>query len=140
MQSVSLLKRAACMLYESILVFTLLFVAGIIYRALFGDPQSGFQQHLFFLYSWSIAGIYFVFCWVKVGQTLAMQTWRVKLVGRDGQPLSFEQSSKRYLLATFSLMFFGLGFIWTFFDREGLSLHDRLAGGRLVMLPKTAAP
>ncbi len=136
MHHVSLLKRTACMLYEGILLFALLFVAGIIYRALFGDPQSSFQQNFFFIYSWLIAGLYFVFCWAKTGQTLAMQTWRIKLVGQDGKPLSFEQSSQRYLLASFSLMFFGLGFLWAAFDREDLYLHDRLAGGRLVILPK----
>lgn len=136
MQSVSLIKRTACMLYEGILVFALLFVAGIIYRALFGDPQSGFQQNLFFLYSWSIAGVYFVFCWIKAGQTLAMQTWRIRLINRHGNLLSFEQALQRYLLASFSLIFFGLGFFWAVFDRDGLYLHDRLSGGRLIVLPK----
>jgi hypothetical protein len=34
------------------------------------------------------------------------------------------------------LMFFGLGFFWAILDREGLYLHDRLTGGRLVALPK----
>jgi hypothetical protein len=40
------------------------------------------------------------------------------------------------VIASFSLMFFGLGFVWALFDREGLYLHDRLTGGNLVTLPK----
>jgi len=43
---------------------------------------------------------------------------------------------KRYVIASFGLMFFGLGFIWAIFDRQGLYLHDRLTGGRLVALSR----
>ena len=136
MNSISLFKRIACLLYESMLVFAILFVAGIIYRALLGDPHTDFEQHLFFMYSWIIAGFYFVFCWAKSGQTLAMQTWRIKLIGLDGKPLSLGQAVRRYVIASFSLMFFGFGFLWAIFDREGLYLHDRFSGGRLVALAK----
>ena len=124
------------MLYESILVFAILFVAGVVYRALMGDPHSDFEQHLFFMYSWLIIGVYFVYCWVKSGQTLAMQTWRIQLLRLDGNPLSLGQAVRRYVIASFSLMFFGLGFLWAIFDREGLYLHDRFTGSRLVELPK----
>ncbi len=136
MNSISLFKRIACMLYESILVFAILFVAGVVYRALMGDPHSDFEQHLFFMYSWLIIGVYFVYCWVKSGQTLAMQTWRIQLLRLDGNPLSVGQAVRRYLIASFSLMFFGLGFLWAIFDREGLYLHDRFTGSRLFELPK----
>jgi uncharacterized RDD family membrane protein YckC len=136
MNSISLFKRIACMLYESILVFAILFVAGVVYRALMGDPHSDFEQHLFFMYSWLIIGVYFVYCWVKSGQTLAMQTWRIQLLRLDGNPLSLGQAVRRYVIASFSLMFFGLGFLWAIFDREGLYLHDRFTGSRLVELPK----
>jgi uncharacterized RDD family membrane protein YckC len=136
MDSISLFKRIPCMLYESILVFAILFVAGVVYRALIGDPHSDFEQHLCFMYSWLITGIYFVYCWVRSGQTLAMQTWRIQLLGLDGKSLSLEQAVRRYMIASFSLMFFGLGFIWAIFDREGLYLHDRFTGSRLVALSK----
>jgi uncharacterized RDD family membrane protein YckC len=136
MNSISLFKRIACMLYESILVFAILFVAGVVYRALMGDPHSDFEQHLFFMYSWLIIGVYFVYCWVKSGQTLAMQTWRIQLLRLDGNPLSLGQAVRRYVIASFSLMFFGLGFLWAIFDREGLYLHDRFTGSHLFELPK----
>ena len=129
-------KRIASMFYESVLVFAILFVAGIIYRAIFGDPQNAFQQHLFFAYSWIITGFYFVFCWVKNGQTLAMQTWRIQLLGQNAQPLPIGRAIVRYVVASFSLMFFGLGFVWAIFDREGLYLHDRFTSGHLISLPK----
>ena len=136
MKATDIFKRIACMLYESILLFAILFVAGIIHRALFGDPRTDMQRLYLFVYSWLIVGLYFVFCWVKSGQTLAMKTWNLQLLGYDVNFLSMECAIKRYVIASFSLMFFAIGFIWAIFDREGLSLHDRFSGGRLIELPK----
>lgn len=133
MNKISVFKRVACVLYESMLVFAILFVAGIVYRAIFGDPITDLQRHIFFIYSWLIAGAYFVFCWVKSGQTLAMQTWRIQLISQDGSTLSVLQAMQRYLLAS---LFFGISFLWAVFDRDGLYLHDRFTGGRLRALPK----
>lgn len=135
MYSISLFKRIACVLYESILVFAILFVAGIIYRAIFGDPISDLQRHAFFIYSWLVAGAYFVFCWLKSGQTLAMQTWRIQLISQDGSRLTALQAMQRYILAS---LFFGISFLWAIFDRDGLYLHDRFSGGRLINLPKSS--
>ena len=135
--SPSLLKCLASFLYECILVFAILFVAGFFYRAVFGDPQNDIQRHLSFIYSWLIAGIYFVYCWLKVGQTLAMKTWRVQLVNRQGEKLNKTQAVTRYVFASFGLLFFGLGFFWRLFDRDGLFLHDRLSGCRLIATVKS---
>lgn len=136
MSSPSLLRCLASFLYESILIFAILFVAGFLYRAAFGDPQNDIQRHLFFIYSWLIAGIYFVYCWLKVGQTLAMKTWRIQLVDRQGEKINSAQATARYVFASLGLLFFGLGFLWRFFDREGLFLHDRLTGCRLIIVAK----
>ena len=130
--SPNLFRRVGSMLYEAVLLFAILFVAGLLHRAIFGDPQTAWESHLLFMYLWIISGVYFVYCWTRSGQTLAMQTWRIKLLGVDGALLSLEQAIKRYAIATFSLMFFGFGFVWAWFDREGLYLHDRLTGGRLI--------
>ncbi len=135
MHSISLFKRIACVLYESILVFAILFVAGIIYRAIFGDPISDLQRNTFFIYSWTVAGAYFVFCWAKSGQTLAMQTWRIQLTSQDGSRLTALQAVQRYILAS---LFFGVSFLWAIFDRDGLYLHDRFTGGRLIAVPKSS--
>jgi uncharacterized RDD family membrane protein YckC len=134
--SPSVFRRIAAMLYESVLLFAILFVAGVLYRAVFSDPSNDIQRHFLFLYCWLVSAFYFIYCWVKSGQTLAMQTWRVRLVNREGDLINFEQALKRYVLASFCLMFFGLGFVWAWFDREGLYLHDRLTGCRLLVLPK----
>ena len=136
MKSPSLFKRMACMLYESILLIAILALATFIFLKIFGAATQSPLRYFLQFYLWLIAGAYFIFCWVKSGQTLAMQTWRIQLLGQGDQPMSIRQAAIRYVIASFSLFLFGLGFFWAIFDREGLYLHDRFTGGRLVMLAK----
>ncbi len=80
-----------------------------------------------------VLGLYFVWLWRRDGQTLAMKTWRLKLESAiTGGRLSLPQALLRYALSWFSLLFFGAGILWAFFDRERQFLHDRLSGTRIV--------
>ena len=44
-----------------------------------------------------VYGIYFVGCWSVRGQTLAMQTWRIRVVAADGALLSQARALARYV-------------------------------------------
>jgi uncharacterized RDD family membrane protein YckC len=115
-----------------VLAFTFLvphLIIGVLFEVT--APSAILMAHMYL-----VLAFYFMWYWTKTGQTLAMQTWRIQLFGFDGKPLQLEQAMKRYVIASFGLMFFGLGFIWAIFDRQGLYLHDRLTGGRLVALPR----
>jgi uncharacterized RDD family membrane protein YckC len=79
-----------------------------------------------------VAGVYFVAQWTRGGQTLAMKTWHLKLERRDGGALTPRDAVLRYVAALAGLAALGLGFLWALFDREGLFLHDRMAGTRIV--------
>jgi uncharacterized RDD family membrane protein YckC len=82
-------------------------------------------------------GLYFVWLWHRNGQTLAMQTWRIRLVTvADGQPPSIQRAMVRYLLAWPSILSVA-GLAWALFDRDRQFLHDRLAGTRLTFAPPT---
>jgi uncharacterized RDD family membrane protein YckC len=66
-----------------------------------------------------------------------MQTWRIKLVSaREQRTVSLTQALLRYALAWAGLLFYGAGLLWALFDRDRQFLHDRLAGTRLVQLPR----
>ena len=68
-----------------------------------------------------------------------MQTWRMRLV-RDGSlSVGVGRAALRYALAWPSLLVFGFGFFWAFFDRDRQFLHDRLAGTRIVMIDDARA-
>lgn len=136
----SLRRRLACLLYEGLVVLGVLAV-------LFLLPQAALSLALgrtlpgplLFLHVFAALGLYFVWFWRRRGQTLAMQTWRVKLVRLDGQAPSLMQLLLRYLLAWPSLSFYGAGLLWAIFDRERQFLHDRLAGTRLIDVPPRRA-
>jgi len=77
-------------------------------------------------------GYYFTWFWTRGGQTLAMQTWKMRVVSVKGEKLTKKQAITRYLLAILSFSFFGVGIFWALFDRDHQFLHDRLAGTRII--------
>jgi uncharacterized RDD family membrane protein YckC len=92
-------RRLACFLYEGVLLFGVVMLAGLVYgvatqqrHALVGS--TGLQVFLF-----GVLGLYFVFFWVRSGQTLAMLTWNVRLVTEQGHPVRPMRALLRYLLA-----------------------------------------
>lgn len=77
--------------------------------------------------------LYFVWYWSNGGQTLAMKTWRIRLISTDGRPVRPIQALWRFLLCWPSLALVGVGIVWAIVDRDRLFLHDRLAGTQLVI-------
>ena len=157
-------RRVSCCLYEQlvllgVIAFTFL-VPNLGLGILFGVSLPSW---LTFLYLYSVLGIYFVWYWTKSGQTLAMQTWRIRMVGANGFNLTRRQAIWRYVYGSLWIvpcvflqwafhlekwqiieMLFAVAlFIWPlsiFLDRRSASLRqslpDRLANSRLVELPK----
>lgn len=132
LNSPSLLRRLASLLYDTVLLLALLLAATFVFLLLFGDATAYPQRFFLQLYAWLVAAAYFVWCWLHGGQTLAMRTWHIRLTSRSGGPISRVQAIQRYLWASGGLLFFGAGFLWALFDRQGLFLHDRLAGTQLI--------
>jgi len=119
------------MAYEGILLFAILFIASYLFLSLARSAQSGWPRLIYQIYLLTVCGIYFVFCWTRSGQTLAMKTWRMRLVTASGRPLSAARALARYLLAIPGVLC-GASLLWALFDRERQFLHDRLAGTRIV--------
>lgn len=93
-------------------------------------PGSVLLAHLLLIFL-----AYFVWFWRHGGQTLAMQTWKIRLVSAlNGEIVTLPQALARFVLCWPSLCFFGAGLIWAVFDRDRQFLHDRLAGTRLVIV------
>jgi len=157
-------RRVSCCLYEQlvllgVIAFTFL-VPNLGLGILFGVSLPSW---LTFLYLYSVLGIYFVWYWTKSGQTLAMQTWRIRMIGANGFNLTRRQAIWRYVYGSLWIvpcvflqwifhlekwqiieMLFAVAlFIWPlsiYLDRRSASLRqslpDRLANSRLVELPK----
>lgn len=152
-----LLRRFAAMLYESALLFAVAFVATWLFQFAAGGTiaPGSWQRNALQLYLLLMFAAYFLWCWLRGGQTLAMKAWRIRLVAVDGARLSPRAALLRFAWACLSvgaavgaiaaawmtrdpwlalavLVPCGLGYGWALFDRDGQFLHDRLAGTRLV--------
>ncbi len=130
----SLRRRLASMAYESLLLIGVLSVAFMLPNLVLGMvfdvllPGWALLAHIVL-----VLGVYFVWYWQHGGQTLAMQTWRIRLSTPSGAEPSMTQLALRYFLAWPSVICLGSGLFWAFFDRDRQYLHDRLAGTRLVL-------
>ena len=79
----SLKRRMACWLYEGMLLFGVLFIADYLFSTLSQTRhalENRLPQQLFLFL---VLGIYFVWFWSR-GQTLAMKTWHIRIVDRQG--------------------------------------------------------
>ncbi len=131
----SLRRRLVSMIYDAMLLMAWLFVAGYLVIGLLpaaGAERSTVTQIAFQVYLIAVMGLYFVLFWARGGQTLAMKTWRIRVVTVDGGALTVRRAWARYFWALATL---GFGLAWALVDREHQFLHDRLAGTRLVEVP-----
>lgn len=128
----SLIKRYAACLYEALSLIAIWLFCTVVFMVLFGDIDTVFKRHLLQITLWVITGVYFVACWMKTGQSLAMQAWKIKLVNKESGLLDLRLALLRYVLATISFSFFCVGFFWPLIDKQRLFLHDRLLKTRLI--------
>ena len=78
---------------------------------------------------------WFLYIWVGLalaGRTVGMLLTGVKVVARDGRPLSPRAAFVRVLTYPLSFLFFGLGLVGIVIGRERRALHDVLAGSAVV--------
>lgn len=153
------------MVYESMLLLAVIFVSGLFFDMLTESRHALKLRHARQAWLFVVIGAYFTFFWCRGGQTLAMQTWRLRLVAvsdaAQPAPVPFRKALLRYLLAW--LWFLPALLIDSIFSLKGWPsigviaigmllwlatvrldpgrqfLHDRLAGTRLVNVPKMPA-
>jgi uncharacterized RDD family membrane protein YckC len=136
----SVWRRFMAVVYESLLLFGPLLALGFVYSVAVNFSDAAEAQHqtikrlgMQFLLAAALLG-YFTWSWSGSRCTLPMQTLGLRLETREGQPLSVWRSLARALLAAPSTLT-GLGFLWAMLDPDRQSLHDRLAGTRLLYVP-----
>jgi len=99
LQTPALARRLACFLYEGVLLFGVVMAAGLVYSVATQQRHALVGLHGLQAFLFVVLGLYFVWFWSRGGQTLAMQTWHIRLVTQDGQPVSRGRALCRYLLA-----------------------------------------
>jgi uncharacterized RDD family membrane protein YckC len=127
----AILRRVASMVYELLLVVALLFIAALAY-ILLRNPMAPGGKMYFQAYLLLVMAGYFLWFWTHGGRTLAMKTWRLRVVAANGGPVSLRQATLRFVIAFVGIGCFGAGIVWAWFDPERQFLHDRVAGTRLI--------
>jgi uncharacterized RDD family membrane protein YckC len=117
--------------YEALLLSAVLFLVALGYLFAEAALELAHSRMVFQSFLTGVAAAYFIWQWTH-GQTLPMKTWRMRLVTRDGLPVSARRAALRFVVAAFGLAAAGLTFAWAVVDPDRQFLHDRVAGTRLV--------
>ncbi|RVT48604.1 RDD family protein [Rheinheimera sediminis] len=143
-----LFRRFAAILYDvlilaalwmlamglALLLVTILDKLGLVSLAAYQDQADFIQKHAFWfqLYSLLVFVWFYVYFWVKAGQTLGMRAWRILLIQPDGSPITLKQGLLRLVVS-----FFGLGNFWLWIRwGQGLALQDQISKTMVVKLTK----
>lgn len=144
----------ACWMYEGMLLFGVVFLAGYLFSTLSQTRNAMDNRHALQAFLFVIFGIYFTWFWAK-GQTLAMKTWNIRVVDRQGTAISQTRALGRYCLswmwflpplaaiapfhltgAESALIIAGWVVVWALLSRlhpQGQFWHDVWAGTRLIV-------
>jgi uncharacterized RDD family membrane protein YckC len=124
-------RRLASMVYEAVLLFAVGFFAAWLFFFASGgrEATAGWTRHALQLFIGLVFAAYFLWSWLRGGQTLAMKTWRIRVV--DVTP---RKALLRFVLAAVFVPTL-ISILWSLFDRDRQFLHDRLTGTRLVSVP-----
>lgn len=157
------LKRALAVTYDSLISIAVLLVTTWAYTMitgwitgwdrleqkaeagqLSGDPGLTFVLFL-------VMYLFFAYFWTRIGQTLGMQVWRIRIENLDGSNVSWSQALRRYVTAAavlFTTLLAGYYLssatlllsvpviIALFLPVNGLSLTDKFSNSIVVALPK----
>lgn len=130
----SLARRIGAMVYDGLILLAIWMVAtAIVVIASNKAVDSG--NPLFQIYLLVLAFAYFHASWSRIGQTLGMRTWRIRLdPGPD--PFTLARSAVRFSTGLVSIALFGLGFFWALGRSDRRGWPDLASRSRLVYRPK----
>ena len=157
-------RRLLCMMYEALLLTAVEALVVAVFLLITQNRHSPTIDHARNATLFLAAAAYFIHFWTDSGHTLAMKTWRIKLVQPGFGRLPLRIAAARFMLAwgwflpalmacyalnlnpktdmaaIGGVILAGIA-AWAlsaFFDKDRQFLHDRLLGTRLILLPKPA--
>ncbi|MDC8786326.1 RDD family protein [Roseateles koreensis] len=95
----SLWRRLAAFMYEGVLLFGVVFVSGYFFSAITQQRHAMQGQHGLQAFIFVVLGIYFIWFWTHGGQTVAMKAWHIRVLDRQGRPLTQIRALARYVLS-----------------------------------------
>lgn len=131
-QPASIFRRVAAFFYDSLLLTAVFFLITAIAVGLNGG--EAIRNPIYLAVLLPIACLFFCWFWMKGGQTLGMQAWKIKLVNEAGGSPTIKASVIRFAIG---LLFLPLVLVPAIFDKNKRGLHDRLAGTKILSLKRS---
>ncbi|KAA1173757.1 RDD family protein [Marinobacter salinexigens] len=157
------IKRALAIIYDGLISIAVLLVTSWIYTMIAGS-LTGWDRYEQMAEAGQISGdpgltfvlflvlyLFFAYFWTRIGQTLGMQVWRVRIENLDGTSVSWTQSLIRYVTAA-AVVFVTLlashyigaitllitipAIIALFLPINGLSITDRMSDSVVIQVPR----
>ena len=126
-------RRLAALLYDSLLLLALWFLATAMLLPLtHGEAIAG--NPLLSTYLLFISFFFYGWFWTHGGQTLGMRSWRLQLRNLRPGPVTWLQVLLRFMTALPAALLFGLGYLWMLVDKRKLTWHDRYSETCIVQL------
>ena len=157
------IKRLLTIIYDGLICIAVLLVATWIYTMIAGW-LTGWDRYQEMAESGTLGGdplltfilflvlyLFFAYFWTRIGQTLGMQVWRVRIENLDGTSVSWTQALIRYVTAAIIVFLSILGayylgaltlllsipaIIALFYPINGLSLTDRTSNSVVVQVAR----
>ncbi len=135
-------RRFAALIYDALLLAGLLMIYTFAVlplthgRAVLAE-NAGAWVYLYRAGLVAVIGAYYVINWMRSGQTLGMRAWRLRALDARGGRLTAARAVLRFACGWLAWPPLALGVLWLYVDRDGLALHDRLSGTRVVVLARS---
>jgi len=158
-QSPGLFRRLAVVLYDSLVMLAVLFLATALALPVTHGQAVAAESPAFQFYLLAVLFLYLGWFWTRAGQTVAMRAWRLQVVGVDGRRIGWGRAWLRFAAALLpvvpSLLWLNsgpqvdtwikltallvpwlCGFVWVLFDPERRAWHDILSATRMLQQPQ----
>ena len=151
-------RRLISLVYDVFLIAAVAMLGMLVYVLVFSKMSDSFHAYARTVALIIITAAYFVHAWTGSGHTLAMKTWRIKIVKVGVATVPTGAAIVRYVMGWGFILpgllasyFLHLNWkqamgavainvvVWALLallDKDRQFLHDRIAGTRLISLPK----
>ena len=95
----SLWRRLAAIVYDSLLMFAVLIVVGATTLPFTNGLGISRDNIIFKFYTFGAIYVFLGWFWTHGGQTLGMRAWKIKLLQRNGDPVSWHLAFYYYVVS-----------------------------------------
>lgn len=128
-------RRFAAIIYDVLAVVAIVMVVGLIAQMVTGGHVADDKGHVVAWWYQPLQGVvvgaYFLFSWVRGGQTLGMRPWKIRVVARNGGAVDLKRGLIRLVVAGLPVLLLMLYSVTSL----RVALFAPLVGWAVILLP-----